>query len=92
MSRRKKEDKLGSVITCKTLEVSSKECNGDVSKMIKRFCKKTRKEEILKPFYGRLMYWETKSQKRRRKKLKSIHESNRRRKKEEENELNLEKI
>lgn len=67
-------DKLGPVITYKPLEVSEKECRGDVNKMIKRFCKKTRKEEVLKPYFGRLMYWETKSQKRRRKNTKSIYE------------------
>lgn len=56
------------------LEVTAKECGFDTSKMIKRFMKKTRKEEVLKPFHTRLLYWETKSQKARRKKLKSIYE------------------
>jgi ribosomal protein S21 len=58
----------------KPLEVTSAECNGDISKMIKRFTKKTRKEEVLKPYYERILYWETKSQKERKKKQKGIYE------------------
>lgn len=58
----------------KKVEVTEAECNGDVGKMIKRFSKKTRKEEVLKPFYDKLLYWETKSQKARRKKQKGIYE------------------
>jgi ribosomal protein S21 len=42
--------------------------------MIKRFTKKTRKEEVLKPYYERILYWETKSQKERKKKQKGIYE------------------
>lgn len=58
----------------KPVEVTLEECSGDYSKMIKRFIKKTRKEQILKPFYDRLLYWETKGQKERRKKQKGIYE------------------
>jgi hypothetical protein len=58
----------------KPVEVTTEECDGDYSKMIKRFVKKTRKEQILKPFYDRLLYWETKGQKERKKKQKGIYE------------------
>lgn len=80
MGKRKKQqqprsdDKLGPVVMYKPLEVTERECQGDTTKMIKRFCKKTRKEEILKPFYRKLLYWETKSQKRRRQRLKGTYE------------------
>jgi ribosomal protein S21 len=67
MRRERKDD-------FKPLEVTANECNGDVSRMIKRFGKKTRREEVLKPYYERLLYWETKSQKERRKKQKGIYE------------------
>lgn len=58
----------------KKVEVTEAECGGDINKMIKKFGRKTRKEQILKPFYERLLYWETKSQKERRKKQKSVYE------------------
>jgi hypothetical protein len=86
--KRNKVDKLGAPVVCRPLEVTSQECGGDVTKMIKRFVKKTRKEEILKPFYQRLLYWETKSQKRRRKRLKSTYEW----KREQKNLLNDDKV
>lgn len=53
------------------LEVRLEEVGGDTTRLIKKFLKKVRKEEILKPFYGKLMYYSTKSQKRRAKKLES---------------------
>lgn len=79
MSKRKKQKtepkyNLGPTVEAKVLEVSIKEVNGDTTKLIKKFCKKVRKEEILKPFYRRLMYFETKSQKRRQKKMYGIYE------------------
>lgn len=77
-NKRNTEDKLGPVVLYKPLEVTAKDCDGDVSKMIKKFCRKVRKEEVLKPYYRRLMYWETKSQKRRRQRLKSVYETKRR--------------
>jgi hypothetical protein len=55
-------------------EVTEKECNGDSSKLIKKFVRRTRKEEVLKPFYRKLLYWETKSQKRRSQRLRGIYE------------------
>lgn len=74
MKSRKNKDRNIDVVCYQPLEVTAKECGYDVSKMIKKFMRKTRKEEVLKPFYLRLLYWETKSQKARRKKLKSIYE------------------
>ncbi len=61
-------------VQARPLEVSLSECNNDSTKMIKKFMKKVRKEETLKPFYGKLMYHSTKSQIRRAKKHKSIYE------------------
>lgn len=71
---KRSQSKLGETIVCRPLEVTAQECNGDLTKMIKRFVKKTRKEEILKPFYRKLLYWETKSQKQRTKRLKNTYE------------------
>jgi hypothetical protein len=68
------DSKLGEPVICKVVEVTAQECNGDVSRMIKRFTKKVRKEEVLKPFYGKLMFFETKSQKRRQAKIKGTYE------------------
>lgn len=76
--RKKREPKPdntpGDSVVCRPIEVTIQECNGDVTRMIKRFTKKIRKEEILKPYYGRIMFFETKSQKRRRQKLKGVYE------------------
>lgn len=58
----------------KPIQVTDNECNGDVGRMIKKFSKITRKEQVLKPFYEKLLYWETKSQKERKKKQKGIYE------------------
>jgi truncated hemoglobin YjbI len=49
-----------------------KECDDDFNKMLKKFTKKVRKEEVLKPFYGKLMFYTTKGQKKRKRKLKGI--------------------
>lgn len=80
----KKNLNIPDAVICHPLEVTLKECNGDTTKMIRRFIKKTRKEEVLKPFYSRLLYWETKGQKTRRKKLKSTYETKRLQNKNEE--------
>lgn len=61
-------------VQLKQFEVTLEECDGDYSKLIRKFMKKVRKHEILKPYYERLMYHMTKSQKRRKKRLKSIYE------------------
>lgn len=60
-------------IEAKFLEIKIEDVNGDSSRLIKRFIKKVRKEEILKPYYNRLMFFQTKNQKRRQKKMKAIH-------------------
>lgn len=66
----KKENNVEPVILS-PLEVRAEQVGGDTSKLIKKFLKKVRNEEILKPFFGKLMYHSTKSQKRRAKKLES---------------------
>lgn len=59
----------------KPLQVSLDDCHGDFNKMVKRFIKKVRKEEVLKPYYKRIMYHQTKSQLRREKRLEAIHKN-----------------
>ena len=61
--KRSRED----VVLAYPLEVTLDECNGNTAKMIKRFTKKVRKEEVLRPFYERLAYPTTKGQKARKK-------------------------
>ena len=61
-------------VTIGPLEVKLEECDGDSTKMIKKFTKKVRKEEILRPLFGKFMYFSTKSQLKRHKRLKSIYE------------------
>lgn len=58
-------------VEAKPLQVTIEQAKGDTTRLIKKFMKKVRKEEVLKPFYGRLMYHETKSQKRRKKNAKA---------------------
>jgi truncated hemoglobin YjbI len=59
-------------VQAKNLEVNLDEVGGDTTKLIKKFGKKVRKEEVLLPYYDRLMFYSTKSQKRRKKRLKAI--------------------
>jgi ribosomal protein S21 len=61
-------------VQAKFLEVKIEETSGDTTKLIKRFMRKVRKEEVLKPYYGRLMFYKSKSQKRREKKSKAVFE------------------
>ena len=61
-------------VQLRKFEVTLEECDGDYSKMLKKFSKKVRKHEILKPYYERLMFHMTKSQKRRKKRLNAIYE------------------
>ena len=62
-----KKDGMFEAVLCEPIQVTLSECGGDEVKMIKKFMKKVRKLELLKPYYDRLMFHETKSQKRRRK-------------------------
>lgn len=70
------------VFTGKQIEVTIGECNGDFNKMLKKFTRKVRKEEVLKPFYDRLMFHTTRGQKIRAKKQKGTYNT---RKKEQKN-------
>lgn len=72
-------------IQARPLEVSIEQARGDSTRLIKRFMKKVRKEEVLKPFYGKLRYHQTKSQKRRQKRLRGKFLA--RKMKEQENRL-----
>lgn len=56
------------VVLAYPLEVSLSQVRGDTSKMIKKFMKKVRKEEVLKAYYERLAFPTTKGQQRREKK------------------------
>jgi truncated hemoglobin YjbI len=77
-------------VQLKPLEVKLDEANGNTTKLIKKFMKKVRKQEVLKPFYERLMYHVTKGQKRRQKKLKSEYEVKKNKKKQELKSLSQE--
>lgn len=69
-----KKTVIPEIIILQPLQVKAEEVGGDFNKMIKRFSKKVRKYETLKPYYDRLMFHQTKSQKRRAAKFKSIYE------------------
>lgn len=77
---KKKEIKLHPKdgIEAKFVEVTAEQCRGDFKKMLKRFTKKVRKEELLKPFYERLAFHQTKGQleRKRRNKGKFIFKKN----------------
>lgn len=62
-------------------QVTLDECNGDFYRMLKKFTKKVRKHEVLKPYYGKLSYFTSKSQLRRQKKIKAIYEEKKRQEK-----------
>ena len=66
------------VVEAKHVEMSLAECGGDINKMIKKFSRKVRKEEVLAPFYDRLAFHTTKSQRRRAEKFKGIYETKKR--------------
>lgn len=74
------------VFVAKKIEVSLSECNGDFNKMLKKFSRKVKREEILKPFYGKLAFYTTKSQKRREKKSKGVYIARRKAEKDSEKE------
>lgn len=68
--RHKKKKKDNDTIQAKFVEVTAEQCGGNTTKMIKRFMKKIRKEEILKPFYTKLAYHQTKGELERQKRSK----------------------
>ena len=71
-------------VILKPLEVRIEEVNGNTSKLIRKFNKKVRKAEVLKPYYNRLMYFTPKPQKRREKLRKAIYEEKKRQQKLED--------
>lgn len=81
-----KQFKNDEVILAKKVEVTITECNGDFNKMLKKFSRKVKREEILKPFYGRVAFHTTKGQKRREKRNKGVYLSRRKAEKDLEKE------
>ncbi len=79
--KRIKEDNTIKTVEAKHVEVSLAECGGDYNKMIKKFIRKVKKEEVLAPFYDRVAFFTTKSQRRRAEKFKGIYETKKREKK-----------
>lgn len=69
---RKKSDNIEAV-QASFVEVELSEVNGDTKALIKRFSKKCRKEDVLRPYLDR-RYHKTKSQKRREKHQKAVYE------------------
>lgn len=71
------KDDNSEVFQAKKIEITLSECGGDFGKMLKKFSRKVRKEEVLKPFFGKLMYFTSKGQKRRAKKLAGVYNAQR---------------
>ncbi len=76
--KRMREDNSSKTFEAKHIEVSLQECGGDFNKMLKKFSRKVRKEEVLAPFWDRLSFHTTKSQRRRKDKFKGIYETKKR--------------
>lgn len=83
---RRIENNKEKVFEAKHVEVSLQECGGDFNKMLKKFTRKVRKEEVLAPFYDRLAFYTTKSQRDRQDKFKGIYETKKRETKKKLNE------
>lgn len=73
-------------VQLRPLEVTLAECRGNFNKMIKRFNRKVKKEEVLSPFYGRLASHKTRGQKRRDKRLKGAWLHKKKKMKQEKSE------
>lgn len=86
--KKKKRPHKRDGIQARFLEVTAEQCRGDIRKMIKKFSRKVRKEEVLKPFYGKLAYHQTKGQLERQKKSKGKYLFQKREKKRLEEEKN----
>ena len=80
---KKTKKTIPEAVICKPFQVTLEEVKGDKSRLIKKFIKKVRKAEILKPYYDRLMYFTPKPQRRRQKLKKAIWEERKRRQKDE---------
>lgn len=70
-------------VILKPFQVTLDEAKGDQNRLIKKFNKKVRKAEILKPYYSKLMYFTSKSDIKRQKHRKAVWEEKKRREKEE---------
>ena len=80
---KKQKIKIPEPVILEPLQVSLKEAKGDSHRLIKKFLKKVRKEEVLKPYFGKLMYFTSKSDIKRAKRRKAVWEEKKRREKEE---------
>lgn len=60
-------------VIAEPLQVSLSEVNGDFKKLLKKFLKKCRKEEVLKPYFEK-MYYKSKGQKKREKYFRAVYE------------------
>lgn len=65
------------------LQVTIGQTNGDYNKLVKRFIKKVRNEEVLKPYYNKIAYFISKSEKKREKLRKAKFQEKKRRLSEE---------
>ena len=66
------------------LEVTLDECGGDFNKMLRKFIRKVKKEEVLKEYLIKTSYFESKSRKKRNKMRKGTYEFKKRQQKEQE--------
>lgn len=93
MRRKKKERRRterdfrdSDVVEARPLEVSLTQCKGNYNKMIRKFMKKVRKEEVLKPYYERLSHPTSKGQKNRMKRARKAWLEKKRMSKMDEND------
>lgn len=82
MHKKNKKNSGPTPVILKPLEVDIKSVKGDTAKLIKKFNKKVRREEVLKNYFERLMYYKPKSQKKREKRRRAIYEERKRQQKE----------
>ncbi len=80
-----KETKNSSIepVILEPLQVTINQTKGDYTKLVKKFIKKVRNEEVLKPYYNKIAYFISKSEKRREKKRKGRFEEQKRKRLEE---------
>lgn len=65
------------------LQVTIESTRGDYTRLVKKFIKKVRNEETLKPYYDKMAYFISKSEKKRQKLRIAKFEEQKRRKLEE---------
>lgn len=71
-----KQKTMPPAVEAKPFEVTAEECNGDISKMIRKFIKKAKKQQILQPLYAKSFYL-TRTQKKRKKHSKAVFDCRR---------------